>query len=81
MRVEQERLAKRRRAIVALIPMLTIVAAVTAYIGFDSRSIAGAIALGGAMIWLLVGLGYLGGAVRPRDRTRAGSIDFGQRKR
>ena len=60
---------------------MAIGGSLAAYFAFDSRSMAGAIALGGAMIWLLVGLGYLGGSVKPKDRGRAGSIDFGQRRR
>jgi hypothetical protein len=71
---------RRRRLIVWSIPAVTVLVAVGFWFGLESPSLAGAAILGGAMIWLLVGLGFIGGAVRPRDRNRAGSIDFGNRR-
>jgi hypothetical protein len=65
---------------VTAVPVVTLAGALTAFFYFDSSSIAGAITIGGALVWLLLGLGYLGGDIEPRDRTRAGSIDFGQRR-
>jgi hypothetical protein len=66
--------------VVAVIPIAALGAAAGLYYGMESPSLAGAALLGGALIWLMVGLGFLGSNVRPRDRHRAGSIDFGNRR-
>jgi hypothetical protein len=71
---------KKRRAVIIAVPVLTAAAAAAVWFGLESESGAGAVILGGIVVWLLVGLGYLGGSVRPRDRRGAGSIDFGARK-
>lgn len=83
---EQERQAaearlKRGRMINMAIPVVFIAAAAGCYWGLDNPSLAGATLLGGALIWLMVGLGFIGSQVNPRDRDKAGSIDFGNSKR
>lgn len=78
--IAEARAQRRRRVVVASIPILSLAAAAGAYWGLEEPSVAGATLLGGALLWLMVGLGFLGSAVRPRDRHRAGSIDFGNRR-
>lgn len=78
-RVEMERLRKRRRILVAAVPVVTGAIAAGLWFGLESGPLTGAALLGGAVVWLLMGLGYLGAGVSPRDRDRAGSIDFGNR--
>ncbi len=83
---EQERRAieariKRGRMINAAIPLIFLALAAGAYWGLGNPSLAGATLLGGALIWLMVGLGFIGSQVSPRDRDRAGSIDFGNSRR
>jgi hypothetical protein len=84
--VEQERAIadarqKRARIVNVAIPVVFIAVAAGFYWGLDKPSLAGATLLGGALIWLMVGLGFIGSQVSPRDRDRAGSIDFGNRRR
>jgi len=68
-----------RRIVLAGILVLTGAAAAVSYWVFDEPRLAGASLLAGALIWLMVALGFLGSAVRPRDRNRAGSIDYGNK--
>jgi hypothetical protein len=72
---------RRGRIINIATPCVFIVAAAGFYWGLDNPSLAGATLLGGALIWLMVGLGFVGSQVSPRDRDRAGSIDFGNSRR
>ena len=46
----------------------------------DQKQLAGLIGMGGVGIWILVILGLIGSSVKPRDRVRAGSIDFGSKR-
>ncbi|MEM9189801.1 MAG: hypothetical protein AAGF12_11530 [Myxococcota bacterium] len=80
-KAEEARRVKKHRAILAAIPTATVVVALTLYFALEEPQLAGATVLGGTMVWLMVGLGFIGGSVKPRDRNRAGSIDFGNRQR
>lgn len=77
----QQRLNFRRRVIVTAIPVLTAAAAATSWFVLENKPATGAVILGGAMIWLLAGLGFIASAVPPRDRIKAGSIDFGRKRK
>lgn len=79
-RAAEERARRIRKIIVTAIPIIALGLAAGLYYGLESPSLAGAALLGGALFWLMVGLGFLGSNVRPRDRHRAGSIDFGNRR-
>ncbi len=80
-RREAEARIKRARIINAAIPIVFLALAAGAYWGLNNPSLAGATLLGGALIWLMVGLGFIGAQVAPRDRDRAGSIDFGNSRK
>ena len=77
---QAERVKRKHRMVVIAVPIVTAAAAAGVWFGMESESMAGAVILGGMVVWLLVGLGYLGGSVRPRGRKGAGAIDFGSRK-
>ncbi len=73
-----ERRHRVRLGLVVAVPVLTGAAAgVTAWV-YDRPSLSGAILLGGALVWLAVGLSFLGAQVPPRGRGRPGSINFGR---
>ena len=70
--------AGRRKRLLVLIVLATTAGALAAYqTGLPSFAVGFAL-LAGAGAFLAVGLGTLGGNVRPRDRSRAGSIDYGR---
>ena len=83
--VEEERVAKelfearRRKYRIAavVLPIVALVAAVGVYLGTDDRQLAGLTGMVGVAIWVPLFLGAIGSEVTPRDRTRAGAIDFG----
>jgi Na+/citrate or Na+/malate symporter len=78
-----EALARRQRTMriaSIAVPAVTLLAAVATYFATESKGPAALVGLIGVAIWMPVLLGTLGGAVPPRDRTRAGSIDFGQKR-
>lgn len=75
-----ERRLRRRRAILIVIPLLTVAIASGFYFGLQDAQAAGISLLLGVVVFLLYGLGTLGSSVQPRDRGRAGSIDFGNRR-
>lgn len=79
--VEEKRRNRRRQVLVWSIPLVTGAAAAGAWFYLENKAATGAIILGGAMIWLLAGLGFIGSGVTPRDRIRAGSIDFGRKRK
>jgi hypothetical protein len=79
-RLDALRRTKRNRLLLALVPLVFGGGAAVAAFSFERRSLAGAILLAGAMVWLMVALGFVGGQVKPKDRDRAGSIDFGNRR-
>lgn len=74
--------ARRRKYRIAamLIPLITLGGAIGIYMATDDKQLAGLVGLGGVGIWILVILGLIGSSVQPRDRARAGSIDFGSKR-
>lgn len=75
-----ERRQRTMRVASLAIPGVTVVTAVVTYLVTESAGLAAFVGLVGVGIWMPVLLGALGSAVPPRDRARAGSIDFGQRR-
>jgi hypothetical protein len=77
---ENARRMRIRRIVVIAIPIVTAGAATATWFAAESEAATGAVVLLGAILWLLFGLGFLGGSIKPRDRTRAGSINYGSRR-
>ena len=75
--------AQRRRRlqirVSAAIAVLTLVVAGLCYWVLDSRQLMGITLLIGGVLFLVLALGTLASGVQPRDRTRAGSINYGKR--
>ncbi len=71
---------RRLRWVAIAIPVITLAAALTTYGVTDDAQIAALIGLLGIGLWVPALLGAIGATVVARDRTRAGSIDFGQRR-
>ena len=63
----------------AAVAVLTLVIAGVCYWAFDNRQLMGITLLIGGVLFLVLALGTLASGVQPRDRTRAGSIDYGNR--
>ncbi len=81
-REAQERAQKRRRLqlnMSAAVAILTLAVAGVCYWVFDNRQLVGITLLIGGVLFLVLALGTLASGVQPRDRTRAGSIDYGNR--
>lgn len=80
---EAEANAQRRRQLQirlsAAVAVLTLVIAGVCYWAFDNRQLMGITLLIGGVLFLVLALGTLASGVQPRDRTRAGSIDYGNR--
>ena len=80
---EAEALAQRRRRLQirlsAAVAVLTLVVAGVCYWALDNRQLMGITLLVGGVLFLVLALGTLASGVPPRDRTRAGSIDYGNR--
>ncbi len=80
---EAEEQAERRRRmqlkLSGVVALLTLAIAGLAYWVLDNRQLMGATLLIGGVLFLLLALSTLASGVRPRDRTRAGSIDYGKR--
>ena len=80
---EAEVTAQRRRRMQmrmsAAVAVLTLVVAGVCYWLLESRQLMGITLLIGGVLFLVLALGTLASGVRPRDRTRAGSIDYGNR--
>ncbi len=80
---EAEAHAERRRRLQlqlsAAVALLTLALAGICYWVLDNRQLMGATLLIGGVLFLVLALGTLASGVRPRDRTRAGSIDYGKR--
>jgi uncharacterized ion transporter superfamily protein YfcC len=74
------RRARWRRGVAVAIFVLTLAVAGVAYAGFGQGQVAGVSLLVGAIVFFLYGLSVLGAGVEPKDRQRAGSIDFGRRR-
>lgn len=77
---EARKLQRIWRAVIVAIPLLTVVAALATWAATDDVRIGALVGLLGVGLWVPALLGSIGASVRPRDRTRAGSIDFGQRR-
>ena len=74
--------ARRQKFRIATVVIFVVAlgASLTAYFYGENRQLAGLIGMiGFALLFPLV-LGSIGGEVKPRDRNRAGSIDFGNRR-
>jgi hypothetical protein len=75
--------AKRRRQLqmrlAGAVGVLTLAIAGVCYWALDNRQLMGITLLIGGVLFLLIVLGALASGVQPRDRTRAGSIDYGNR--
>ncbi|MBT8468813.1 MAG: hypothetical protein KJN97_08690 [Deltaproteobacteria bacterium] len=81
-REAQERAEQRRRMqmrISAAVAFLTLAIAAICYWVLDNRQLMGITLLIGGVLFLVLALGTLASGVQPRDRTRAGSIDYGNR--
>ena len=82
-RRQAEAEAKRRRqrqlGLAAAVGVLTLAVAAVSYFAFENRQLTGISLLIGGVLFLLVVLSTLASSVHPRDRTRAGSIDYGNR--
>ncbi|MCZ7678255.1 MAG: peptidase dimerization domain-containing protein [Sandaracinaceae bacterium] len=74
------RYRRMMRAVVIAIPLATLVAAGVTWAVTDDVQTAALVGLIGIGLWVPAILGSIGAAVAPRDRTKAGSIDFGQRR-
>jgi len=61
------------------VAVLTLTVAGLCYWVLDNRQLMGVTLLIGGVLFLLLALGTLASGVQPRDRTRAGSIDYGKR--
>ncbi|TNF64514.1 MAG: hypothetical protein EP303_00975 [Deltaproteobacteria bacterium] len=82
-RREAEARAQRRRQLQirmsAAVAILTLAVAGVCYWALDNRQLMGITLLIGGVLFLILALGTLASGVRPRDRSRAGSIDYGKR--
>ena len=81
-REAEERAQQRRRLQIrasAAVAVLTLAIAGLCYWVFDNRQLMGITLLIGGVLFLVLALGTLASGVQPRDRTRAGSIDYGKR--
>jgi uncharacterized membrane protein len=77
-----ERAEQRRRMqlrLSAAVAVLTLLIAAICYWVLENRQLMGITLLIGGVLFLVVALGTLASGVQPRDRTRAGSIDYGNR--
>jgi uncharacterized membrane protein len=77
-----ERAQQRRRMqqwLSAAVAVLTLLIAAICYWVLENRQLMGITLLIGGVLFLVVALGTLASGVQPRDRTRAGSIDYGNR--
>lgn len=76
--------AERRRRVMRIVnigvPAATLIAVAITWFVTENQSTAAFVGLIGMGLWVPILLGSLGATVPPRDRNRAGSIDFGQRK-
>lgn len=73
----QERAAAARRKVLAAIPIFTAALAAALWFATENTKGVAIVLLVGGLAFLGYGLTVLGGSVEPRDRGRAGAIDFG----
>ncbi|MGD8316437.1 MAG: hypothetical protein PVH21_08750 [Myxococcales bacterium] len=81
-RAAEERARRRRQLQLRLslaVAVLTLALAAVFYWVLENRQLMGATLLIGGVLFLALALGTLASSVPPRDRTRAGSIDYGKR--
>ncbi|HSN84146.1 MAG TPA: hypothetical protein VLS88_16315 [Polyangiales bacterium] len=81
-RMAEERARRRRKLqlrLSAAVAVLTLAFAAVCYWVLDNQQLMGATLLIGGVLFLVLALGTLASGVQPRDRTRAGSIDYGKR--
>ena len=82
-RQEAQAHAKRRRQLqlrlAGLVGVVTLAVAGVCYWVLENRQLMGVSLLVGGVLFLLMVLGTLASGVQPRDRSRAGSIDYGNR--
>lgn len=82
-RQEAQARARRRRKIqlraAVAVGVLTLAVAAVCYWLLENRQLMGVSLLIGGVLFLLLVLGTLASGVHPRDRSRAGSIDYGNR--
>lgn len=79
--MEHMRQRRNRLRIAAIaLPLVTLGVALGVYFGTENSQLAALIGLIGMGLWVPILLGLVGGSVKPRDRTRAGSIDFGNKR-
>lgn len=82
-RRQAEALATRRRRLrrrlAAAVAVVTLALAGVCYWVLENRQLMGVTLLVGGVLFLLVALSTLASGVQPRDRSRAGSIDYGNR--
>jgi len=75
---------ERRRRIYRIasvaVPVVTLAVSMGVYLGMEDRQLAALLGMVGFAAWVPVLLGALGSRIQPRDRTKAGSIDFGNRR-
>ena len=75
--------AQRRRQLqlrlAGLVGVVTLAIAGVCYWALDNRQLMGVSLLVGGVLFLLLVLATLASGVQPRDRSRAGSIDYGNR--
>lgn len=80
---EAEAYARKRRQLrmrmAGGVGLLTLAVAGICYWVLDNRQLMGVTLLIGGVLFLLLVLSTLASGVQPRDRTRAGSIDYGKR--
>jgi len=73
---------KRRKYRIAALatPVVALALSIAVYVVTDDKQLAGLTGMIGFAIFIPLMLGAIGGEVTPRDRTRAGSIDFGSKR-
>ena len=74
-----EQATRRRRAILGAVPAITALLAIGAWLAFEDRRAVAVILVLGIAAWVPIALGSIGAGIPPRDRNKAGSIDFGRR--
>lgn len=77
-RLAAEAAVRRKRLLIGVV-VLTAAAALVAWLVLENERLTGIAILVGGLLFLLVALGALGAGIKPRDRDRAGAIDFGNR--
>ncbi|MGB5810939.1 MAG: hypothetical protein WBG86_10430 [Polyangiales bacterium] len=76
---QAQRTVRRWRLGSVAVAVLSLVCAALSYWVLEDQRLVGASLLIGGVLFLVMALGTLGAAVKPRDRRTAGSIDFGNR--